>query len=105
MSLFKGTFGHKEKCYYCGQPEICTKDHFYPKSRGGNVIIWACAVCQGSKKDMMPEEWVVYVKNHVAFTPEIKVRIENCVYSLIRRFKVQLLQADAIIRGRKAIVK
>ena len=78
------TRGNKYKCYYCGNIEKCTKDHFYPKSKGGRFTVYACQLCQCSKKDMCPTEWAsVYIAKHVAITPESKQRIRCSVESLI----------------------
>lgn len=54
----------KGKCFYCGR-ELNYNfhvDHFYPISKGGsnspsNLVI-ACAKCNLSKRNMMPEEFI-----------------------------------------------
>jgi 5-methylcytosine-specific restriction endonuclease McrA len=79
------TKGNKFKCWYCGQDERCTKDHFYPKSHGGTLTVYACSVCQGSKGDMPPIVWLKYIKNHRAISDEAKKRIETAVISLIEK--------------------
>lgn len=76
------TRGGRFTCYYCGQKEPCTKDHFYPKSRGGILIVYACHVCQRVKGDMHPLMFVEYVNGHNMFTFESKVRIARAVNSL-----------------------
>lgn len=51
------------RCQYCGLPvprKKFTRDHVIPKSRGGKStfenIVTACAICNGKKRDMTPEE-------------------------------------------------
>ncbi len=34
-----------------------TKDHVYPKSRGGTVTVKACQLCNRAKRDMSLEEF------------------------------------------------
>jgi hypothetical protein len=79
--------GNKWKCWYCGNEERCTKDHFYPKSKKGRTMVYACAVCQGSKKSLHPLEWLKYIQGHVAITDEAKQRISNAVTSLHLQLK------------------
>jgi len=76
------TKGNKHKCYYCGNEEPCTKDHFYPKSKGGRLCVYACGICQASKKDLHPLEWLRYIINHTAITDEAKQRIKTAVTTL-----------------------
>lgn len=50
-------------CTYCDREMIPysdshpTRDHVYPKSRGGHITVWACGTCNQLKRDMMPDEW------------------------------------------------
>ena len=74
--------GNKNKCYYCGQEEECTTDHFYPKSKGGRLKVYACGLCQRTKKDMTPEQFINYMKNHVAIDETVKLRIIYSIRSL-----------------------
>ena len=74
--------GNKDKCFYCSNEEKCTKDHFYAKSKGGRVLVYACSICQGSKKDLHPLDWLSYICSHVAIKDETKIRIMNVVKSL-----------------------
>jgi len=84
------TKGNKFKCWYCGQDEKCTKDHFLPKSKGGRIIVYACRVCQGSKGDMIPLNWLQYIQSHKAISEEAKKRIETAIVSLIEKINLQL---------------
>lgn len=76
------TFGSKHKCGYCGQDETCTRDHFIPKSLGGKVMVWACEICQGTKKNYMPHEWVAYLRNHILFDKVMVDVVEAVVKSI-----------------------
>jgi len=76
------TRGNKHQCYYCGQPESCTKDHFIPASKRGFLTVWACRFCQASKADMMPLEWLKYLKGHVLIDNNKLIRVESSVTSL-----------------------
>lgn len=75
--------GNKNNCYYCGQVEVCTKDHFFPKSKGGTFLVYACAVCQRVKANLSPKEWVTYITFSSAFTVEYKLRVMDSVRNLI----------------------
>lgn len=76
------TRGNRNKCYYCGQPEVCTKDHFIAKSKKGFLTVWACRICQTSKGDMMPLLWLDYLKSHRLINKETMDRVETAVMSL-----------------------
>lgn len=78
------TRGSKNRCYYCGQEENCTADHFYPKSKGGKLKVYACGLCQRTKANMTPDEFVEYIRDHVAIDTDSVVRITHAVRSLIR---------------------
>lgn len=41
-----------------------TRDHVEPKSRGGNITVWACQTCNHVKRDMSEEQWMVYRAHH-----------------------------------------
>lgn len=86
--------GNKEKCYYCGRDEWCTKDHFFPKSASKsadyiNVLVYACSKCQRVKGSLMPDRFVLVVKNHSRYTTEEAIRIETAVVSLLEKLKQQ----------------
>lgn len=88
------TKGNKFRCYYCGQSEQCTKDHFIPASVGGFLTVWACQVCQGSKKNLMPEEWLQYLDRHVMIDRITLQRVQEAVNSLWN--KIQNKEIPAI---------
>lgn len=58
----------QNKCFYCGRKMLrvgnskhfhdkCTKDHFFPKSHGFDLVgnkVFACGKCNNSKKDNYP---------------------------------------------------
>ena len=84
--------GRPDKCWYCGQEEKCTVDHFYPKSIGGTVKVYACKICQAAKGDLMPDEFVAYMNQHTLIKDEMKERINTAVYSLMDQTKDQYLR-------------
>ncbi|WP_421977159.1 HNH endonuclease [Roseivirga seohaensis] len=76
--------GTKYSCYYCGQMERCTKDHFYPKSKGGEITVWACSLCQNTKGAKTPTQFLSYVERHVAISTHARERFRNKIQSLIK---------------------
>ncbi|MBA7539152.1 hypothetical protein ES705_31431 [subsurface metagenome] len=84
--------GNPNKCWYCGQEEKCTKEHFYPKSMGGSIIIYACRICQAAKGDLMPNKFVEYIEQHDLIREEKKQRIRTSVYSLMDHTRDQYLK-------------
>jgi len=83
--------GNPNKCWYCGQEEECTKEHFYPKSQGGNIIVYACRICQAAKGDLMPDKFVMYMNQHILIKDEKKERISTAVFSLMAQTRDQYL--------------
>jgi hypothetical protein len=75
--------GNIDICYYCGQEERCTVDHFYPKSKGGKLKVYACRLCQRTKADMLPEQYINYIENHIAIDSDVKIRIITAIRSLL----------------------
>ncbi len=50
-------------CSYCGGPvpeKELTRDHVYPKSKGGIIKAPACEPCNIAKQDMYPIQWALY---------------------------------------------
>ncbi len=84
--------GNPNKCWYCGQEEKCTKEHFYPKFKGGNIIVYACKICQAAKGSLMPDEFVTYIEQHILIKEEKKERIRTAVYSLMAQTRDQYLK-------------
>lgn len=37
-----------------------SRDHHYPRSRGGQQVVWCCEACNQAKGDMTPEEWAAF---------------------------------------------
>jgi len=60
------TVGSEKLCWYCGV-ELCsansTKDHFFPKSKGGRLQVHCCNNCNKMKGDMSPIEFVEHIKS------------------------------------------
>jgi 5-methylcytosine-specific restriction protein A len=59
----------KGVCYYCKRPTLpkeLTMDHIVPIARGGrskkNNVVTACKACNNKKKQLLPMEWDLYLK-------------------------------------------
>lgn len=55
------------QCAYCGTfitDKYLSRDHVYPKSKGGNVTTACCAECNEKKKNMLPLEWALHASQH-----------------------------------------
>jgi hypothetical protein len=74
--------GNQYKCYYCGTEEKCTKDHFYPKSKGGKYLVWACHSCQRHKSNLLPLDWLEKI-DRTRMPQDAKDRIRTAVTTLI----------------------
>ncbi|MDR3142926.1 MAG: HNH endonuclease [Tannerellaceae bacterium] len=82
------TRGNRNKCYYCGKDEACTKDHVYPQSKLRKLhknieTVWSCRFCQALKADMMPLDFLSYVDSHPALTAEAKRRYHAVIKTLL----------------------
>lgn len=57
------------ECYYCGSEKDLTKDHFYPKSKGGKFTITACLRCNRYKANLTPLKFInKHINNQVKST-------------------------------------
>lgn len=62
-------FGRRDgivQCSYCGEflpTKKISRDHVYPKSRGGQLTTPACYRCNETKADMLPIEWALKINN------------------------------------------
>lgn len=59
--------GRYIQCYGCGRwvyYRKITRDHVYPKSRGGQQKAPACEDCNIAKENMLPIEWALYSYRH-----------------------------------------
>lgn len=54
--------GHKGQCYYCEDKNNTNKDHFYPKSLGGVLIVHSCFECNHFKGNLVPSDFIKKVK-------------------------------------------
>lgn len=58
------------RCTYCRREMIPysdshpTRDHVYPKSRGGTLTVWACGTCNQMKADMLLAEWKDFMQDN-----------------------------------------
>lgn len=61
------------QCSYCGMfihEKKLTRDHVYPKSKGGLLKTPCCGPCNIAKEDMLPIEWAIYAsENDIGFKP------------------------------------
>lgn len=66
----KSKQGKGEKCTYCRRTMegksnpgqlAATKDHWIPKSRGGEIKVWSCRKCNTMKGNMSPIEWHAFM--------------------------------------------
>lgn len=67
-TITKGVvLGNKNKCWYCGSESsgIITKDHFWPKSKGGKLMVYCCSRCNIQKGNKTPLQWARYIETHV----------------------------------------
>ncbi len=81
-------YGNKDKCFYCGTEEECTKDHVYPKSKGGRLLVWACNICQHEKAGLLPHIWLNHLPYSFKYTNEQKARIKVAIESLINKYEI-----------------
>lgn len=80
--------GNKDKCFYCGREEVCTKDRVYPKSKGGMLLVWACNNCQHTKAGLLPHIWLNRLPYSFRYTNKQKIRIKTAVESLINKYEI-----------------
>jgi HNH endonuclease len=64
-----GGRGHGESCHWCGRDLLssqsksgvaATRDHVFPKCKGGRQTVWSCWTCNCLKGEMLPREWVEF---------------------------------------------
>jgi hypothetical protein len=63
FNFILGMNGRTVQCSYCGtwvNEKVVTRDHVYPKSRGGIIKTPACEPCNTLKEDMLPIEWAIF---------------------------------------------
>lgn len=83
------TIGRSICCFYCGNLEQCTKDHFWPRKDSGRIKVWACRVCQGSKGHLQPLEWVLYLESHALINKQHVNRVRKSVETFIEKYASQ----------------
>jgi len=54
--------GIKGICYYCEIEAHTDKDHFFPKSKGGILIVHSCIECNRAKSNLIPTHWIAKVE-------------------------------------------
>ena len=61
LSVFQYKKLGADKCWYCGDDLFAstkTQDHFYPRSKGGRLMVACCRNCNGMKSDLTPPEFI-----------------------------------------------
>lgn len=59
--------GRYIQCAFCGKfvyYRTITRDHVYPKSKGGTMKAPACIDCNVAKENRLPIEWALYAYKH-----------------------------------------
>jgi len=54
--------GNKGDCFYCEAKTHTDKDHFFPKSKGGILIVHSCIECNRAKSNLIPTKWIEKVE-------------------------------------------
>lgn len=49
-------------CWYCGDKGHTNKDHFWPKSKGGRLVVPSCLPCNSLKAAKTPLQWAEFVQ-------------------------------------------
>ena len=67
LSIYDSKIIGNDNCYYCDlhipyRSFRRTKDHFYPKSCGGKLIVICCMNCNSRKNKMKPIQYIEYIK-------------------------------------------
>ena len=57
--------GSEGVCWYCGNNGPTNKDHFYPRSKGGRLIVMSCFPCNNEKDNKTPLEWADYIQKKI----------------------------------------
>ena len=76
--------GKKGKCCYC-EGYANTRDHFYPKSKGGVLTIHCCLDCNQQKADFTPTQWLMYIDHGYRGSTEKKELLKENTKRLILR--------------------
>lgn len=64
------------QCYLCGMPtpeKRITKDHVYPKSKGGIIKAPACLNCNIAKEDMLPIDFAILYTKEGKAIPSVPI--------------------------------
>jgi len=86
-NVFNNSFrilGKKGKCIYCGE-FADTRDHFYPRSKGGVLTVHCCFDCNQQKADLTPIQWIMYIYHVYNGTDEKKEILKRNTKKLISR--------------------
>lgn len=83
--------GNVNSCFYCEnkvKKGSITKDHFYPKSKGGLLTVYCCFRCNQFKKDYTPEVWLTVLNS--IYKKTVALKVFNNVKTLCERIDYPL---------------
>ena len=94
--------GRYIQCSYCGifvYYRTITRDHVYPKSRGGILKAPACTDCNVAKENMLPIEWALYAARNRLDVATIPIGAEfmQSEVELLPKKKVLLQQIYSLL--------
>lgn len=92
------------KCCYCERVDKLTKDHFYPKSKGGATIVMACARCNFLKGDMLPEDWIDKIRWMVEIPFDERKKIILNTQKLLNDIPEQSAYGTHVLGGHPALI-
>lgn len=84
-------FGRRDgiiQCSYCGiffPNRLITRDHVYPKSKGGQFTSPACYPCNEAKADTLPIEWAIKSSETSVVANTSAFQAENTSSNLVSR--------------------
>lgn len=59
IGVFKhSVIGERGTCFYCEAKAETNRDHFYPKSKGGVLMVISCIQCNTQKGNLVPSKWI-----------------------------------------------
>lgn len=95
--------GDGEYCTYCEREMVAysathpTRDHVFPKSKGGVKTVWCCTKCNQAKGDMLPEEWERFMRKFPDWwrVPGREAEGRKEMFANRRRLAAQMMVRDA----------
>jgi len=77
--------GKKGTCFYCEIKAETNRDHFYPLSKGGKLMVHSCYECNHYKGDLIPSDWIDKAEKSHHYKRGKKDIIKSNVNKLIDR--------------------